>query len=127
MNKKMLVSIIGVVILAVGGYLAYQVFTSRPLSPEQTTSYSYSGLDLKVVYCRPSKRGRVIFGDSKDAVVPNGKYWRLGANGATEITLSKDVTIVGKLLKAGSYRVHSLPKELSWEISFNSELGKWGY
>ncbi len=127
MNKTVLVSIIGIVILAIGGYVAYRVFASRPLSPELTTTYSYGGLDLKVVYCRPSKRKRVIFGDAKDAVVPYGKYWRLGANGATEITLSKDVTILGKLLKAGSYRVYSVPKELSWEISFNSELGKWGY
>ena len=30
-------------------------------------------------------------------------------------------------MKAGSYRMYAVPKELSWEISFNSELGKWGF
>ncbi len=127
MNKILLI-IVGVVILAVSGYIAYRVLSSRKFSPPQITTYSYNGLDLKLVYCRPFKKGRLIFGESKDgALVPNNKYWRLGANEATEITLSKDVSVAGKPLKAGSYRVYAVPKELSWEISFNSELGKWGF
>ncbi|MBI3483216.1 MAG: DUF2911 domain-containing protein, partial [Bacteroidetes bacterium] len=109
-------------------YVAYRVLASRPLSPSQTITYSYHGLDLKLVYCRPFKKARLIFGQSKDgALVPNGKYWRLGANEATEITFSMDINVVGKPLKAGSYRLYAVPKELSWEISFNNELGKWGY
>lgn len=125
--KKFLIGIM-VVTLGIGGYIVYRVVGSRPLSPPKTISYSYKGLDLKVVYCSPSKRGRLIFGDSSAAaLVPYGKYWRLGANEATEITFSKDISIDGKPLKAGSYRMYAVPKELSWEISFNSELGKWGY
>ena len=127
MNKK-LVIISGIAILLIGGYITYRVLDSRHLSPKKTITYSNNGLDLKVVYCSPSKRGRLIFGDSSaKALVPYGKFWRLGANEATEITLSKDVSINGKSLKAGSYRVYAVPKELAWEVSFNSELGKWGY
>ncbi len=37
------------------------------------------------------------------------------------------MSINDKPLKAGSYRVYAVPKESTWEISFNSELGKWGY
>ncbi len=125
--KKLLIGIM-VLVLGIGGYIVYRVQGSRPLSPPRTTAYSYNGLDIKVVYCSPSKRGRLIFGDSSAAaLVPNGKYWRLGANEATEITFSKDISIDGKLLKAGSYRMYAVPRESTWEISFNSELGKWGF
>lgn len=125
---KKLILLFGAVILIIGGYIAYRVMDSKQLSPRQTSNFSYNGLDLKVVYCSPSKRGRVIFGDSASkALVPYGKFWRLGANEATEITFSKDVSINNKLLKAGSYRVYAVPKESTWEVSFNSELGKWGY
>ncbi len=127
MNKKIMI-IVGVVILAIGAYIAYRVLSSRKLSPPQTVTFSYNGLDLKVVYCSPFKKGRLIFGDSiNGSLVPNNKYWRMGANEATEITFSKDVNVAGKPVKAGSYRMYAIPKELSWEISFNSELGKWGY
>ena len=37
-------------------------------------------------------KGRVIFGD----LVPYGKVWRTGANGATTITFADDVTIGGR-------------------------------
>lgn len=125
--KKILVGSL-IAVFAIGGYIAYRVISSKSLSPLQSVSYNYNGLDIKVVYCSPSKRSRLIFGDSlAGALVPNGKYWRLGANDATEITFSKDVRIDGKSLKAGSYRMYAVPNELSWQIAFNSELGKWGY
>lgn len=122
--KKFLIGIIALT-LGIGGYIVYRVKESRPLSPPKKTIYSYHGLDLKVVYCSPSKLGRLIFGDSSAAaLVPYGKYWRLGANEATEITFSKDISIDGKPLKAGGYRLYAVPKESTWEISFNSELGQ---
>lgn len=127
MNKKILIGAV-VMIVAVIGYVAFQVLTSRPLSPSQTITYSNNGLDLKLVYCRPFKKGRLIFGEKNDtALVPNGKYWRLGANEATEITFSKDVNFAGKPAKAGSYRMYAVPNTSSWMVSLNSELGKWGY
>jgi hypothetical protein len=35
----------------------------------------------RLIYSRPTKNGRVIFGD----LLEYGKVWRLGANEATEI------------------------------------------
>ena len=128
MNRKIFIGTISVVIFAVIGYVAFRVLTSRQLSPSKTITFRNNGLDLKLVYCRPFKKGRLIFGEAKDsALVPYGKYWRLGANEATEITFSKDVNFAGKPLKAGSYRMYAVPGVSSWGISFNSELGKWGY
>jgi hypothetical protein len=125
---KKLILLFGGVILVIGAYIIYRVMDSKQLSPKKIHSYSYNGVDFKVVYCSPSKRGRLIFGDTASkALVPFGKFWRLGANEATEMTFSKDVSINDKPLTAGSYRVYAVPKEKTWEISFNSELGKWGY
>src|SRR5678815_3407801 len=44
-------------------------------------------LMARVVYSRPQKNGRVVFGE----LVEYNKVWRLGANEATEIELYKDV------------------------------------
>jgi len=126
MKSKILIGLGGVVI-AIAGYIGYRVLTSRSLSPLATTTYHYNGLDMKVVYCRPYKKGRLIFGEVNDNPVrPFGKYWRLGANDATEITFSKDINFAGQPLKAGSYRMYAVPNANTWQISLNSELGAYG-
>jgi Protein of unknown function (DUF2911) len=68
------------------------------------------------------KRGREIFGK----VVPYGKVWRTGANEATEITTTKNITLNGFLLKAGTYSLFTVPDQDKWTIVVNSELGLWG-
>src|SRR6478609_6735802 len=103
---KTMIIVAIVVIAGIGGYITYGVLTSRPLSPTQAVAHNYQGLDIKLTYCSPFKRERLIFGDSvAEALVPYGKYWRLGANEATEITFSKDITFMGKPVQAGSYRM----------------------
>jgi hypothetical protein len=125
-QKPILIGVIAF-FFAIGGYISYRVLSSRKLSPEQTVTYTYQGLDIKLVYCSPFKRGRVIFGEGKDVLLPYNKYWRMGANEATEITFSKAVNFMGKPLEAGSYRMYAVPGDSVWTISLNSELGKWGY
>lgn len=126
MKKKILIGL-GIVLVAVIGLAAYVALTTRSHSPSKTTEFSYEGLDMKVVYCQPFKKGRLIFGEEKDgALQPYGKYWRLGANEATEITFSKNVNFAGKPVNAGTYRLYAVPGPTSWQVSLNSELGKWG-
>lgn len=61
------------------------------------------------------------FGTSKAAP------WRAGANENTVITLSHDVTINGKELKAGSYGVFLVvAKEGPWTWIFSKNTGSWG-
>ena len=76
----------------------------------------------KVIYSRPQKKGRVIFGELE----PYGKVWRTGANEATEIKIYKDVMIAGKPLKAGTYSLFTIPEKDKWTIIFNSDLDQWG-
>jgi len=76
----------------------------------------------KVIYSRPQKNGRVVFGE----LVEYGKVWRLGANEATEIDLFKDAKIGGNKLKKGKYTVFAIPYQDKWIIIFNKDTDVWG-
>ncbi len=121
MLKKILIGV-GLVILAFILYVIY--LFAFPASPRKEATFSNNGLDIKIFYGQPSKKGRLIFGEEKDkALQPYGKYWRLGANAASEITFSKDITFGGKAVKAGSYRMYAVPGATSFQVGLNSELG----
>jgi hypothetical protein len=77
---------------------------------------------VKVVYSRPMKKGREVFG----GIVSYDKVWRTGANEATEITFYQDVTFGGEPIEAGTYTLFTKPGETSWGIMLNSELDQWG-
>ena len=77
--------------------------------------------EIEVDYNRPSKRGRVIFGN----LVPFGKIWRTGANSGTEISFSTDVSINGENINKGTYSIFSIPNEDSWQIIFYSDTDLW--
>jgi hypothetical protein len=121
MKKKIL---IGLAIL-VGAFVLFVIYANLfPASPPKTASISDRGLDVSVKYSAPFKKGRVIFGEEKDkALQPYGKYWRLGANAATEITFSKNVNFAGKPVNAGTYRMYAIPGAASFQVALNSEAG----
>ncbi len=123
MKKKILIGV-GVVVIVFVLWSVYGLFFAPKKSPTTTASVSDKGLDIKVSYSQPSKRGRLIFGEEKDgALQPYGKYWRLGANAATEITFSKDITFAGQPVNAGSYRMYAVPRPDAFDLILNSELG----
>jgi len=96
-------------------------------SPIDTISFNEHGLNIKMVYCRPYKNGRLIFGKAEDAALqPFGQYWRMGANDATTFEVNKDVTFAGKPLKAGKYSIYAIPGEKAWEIAINKNANHWG-
>lgn len=98
-----------------------EVFKPRP-SPLNIASIRHKGAYLKITYGQPQKRGREIFG----SLVPYGGVWRTGANEATEMTLTHDLTINNILLKAGTYSLFTIPEEKRWTIIINRDLGMWG-
>src|SRR4051812_45041315 len=126
MKKKIFIGL-GAFVIVIVAALAYLALTTKSHSPVETKTFSYNGADIKVVYCRPYKKGRVIFGEDKDgALQPYGKYWRLGANEATEISFNKNVNFGGQPVNAGTYSMYAVPGAGSWQVILNSELGRWG-
>ena len=83
---------------------------------------SVEPLTARVIYSRPQKNGRTIFG----SLIEYGKSWRLGANEATEIEFYKDVIIQQKKVPKGRYVLYAVPFADKWVIKFNSDLNTWG-
>lgn len=76
----------------------------------------------RVIYSRPQKNGRKIFGD----LVKYGSVWRLGANEATEVEFFKDVNIGEHRVKAGRYTMYATIEQDKWEVVFSTDLDVWG-
>jgi hypothetical protein len=91
-------------------------------SPLAITRMRYKDAYCKLTYSQPHKRGREIFGK----LVPYGEVWRLGANEATELSLTKDILINNQSLKAGTYSLFCIPQADKWTFIVNSEPGLWG-
>ena len=77
---------------------------------------------IKVIYSRPSVKGRVVFGD----LIKYGEVWRVGANENTEIKFYKPATINGVAVPAGTYSLFAIPEKDKWTIIINKELDLWG-
>ena len=123
MKKKIFIGI-GVTFLLFVLWAVYGLFFATPVSPPATAVYNEGGLEITVNYSQPSKKGRLIFGEEKEeALQPFGKYWRLGANAATEITFNKDVIFGGEPIKAGTYRMYAIPGANAFKVILNSETG----
>ena len=117
---KKILKIIGVLVLVFVGYFAYMLI--NPVSPKETINYNADFSDFEVVYSRPYKKDRLIFGSEEDgALVPFGKYWRTGANAATTFETSSDILFNGEALSAGKYALFTVPYEDSWTVALSSE------
>jgi hypothetical protein len=77
----------------------------------------------RVLYSRPRKEGRVIFG----GLVEYGKIWRLGANEATEIEFFKHAKVGGKRIPRGRYTLYAIAMPNTWTIIINKETDTWGH
>jgi len=106
------------VLSAIGCQLSGQV----PRSQHGSVNQRVGTTDIAVSYNRPVARGRELFG----VLVRWGRRWHPGADSATTISFSKDVTIDGHALKAGSYTLWTIPEESTpWTMIFNRGTGVW--
>ena len=79
--------------------------------------------EVSISYHRPGVKGREIWG----GLLPYDAVWRAGANEPTLITFNDDVTIDGKKLGTGTYRLVVIPSKTGdWTLIFNSETKNWG-
>ena len=95
---------------------AQTVTTPQP-SPTQIIKQNFGVGAIELNYSRPAVKGRKVMGD----LVPFGKVWRTGANAATTLTFSDDVTIGGKEVKAGKYGLLTIPDAGKWIIIISKD------
>jgi len=78
---------------------------------------------IEIIYSRPVARGRTLFGSQ--GIVPFGQIWMPGADEASTIEFSTDVTINNQPLEAGRYSIWTIPGEDEWTVIFNNEADVW--
>ena len=121
--KKYIQSVLIIALCLVSYSIAQAQEVPNPrVSPTMISATTVDGAYIKVVYGMPFKKQREVFG----GLVPYGEVWRTGANEATEITLTKDVSFNGVDVPAGHYSLLTIPTENEWTIIFNKDLGMWG-
>src|SRR5262249_38021935 len=73
--------------------------------------------EIGVTYSRPVARGRQLFG----ALVPHGQIWTPGADKATAITVSRNISVNGIALSKGSYSMWTIPRPDRWTVILNKK------
>ena len=77
---------------------------------------------IPLLYSRPNAKGRVMLGKQE----PYGQVWRTGANSATTITFTDEVSIEGNKVPAGTYGLFSVPDAKEWTIILSKTSKTWG-
>ena len=91
-------------------------------SPSAKISQQFGLSTVTVDYSRPSAKGRKIFGE----LVPFGQVWRTGANNATQLNFSTEVSIAGQKVPAGNYALYAIPEKDSWTMILSKNTELWG-
>lgn len=82
-----------------------------------TVSQMVGTTEVRVIYRRPVARGRTLFGD--DGVVHWDRVWTPGADSATRVEFTRDVTVNGQPLAAGRYSLWMIPRAAEWTVIFS--------
>jgi hypothetical protein len=93
-----------------------------PPSPRDTARGTIAGAMVAVDYGRPSKRGREIFG----SLITLDSTWRVGANAATQLTMSAPLRIGDSDIPAGTYSLWMIPSIGTSKLMINKQHGQWG-
>jgi len=119
---KWFLIVVGALLLI--GVIGFQVmkWNTKQHSPQDTVSTMADAVQIEVVYSRPFKKDREIFGE----LVPYDEVWRTGANEATTFSTSDDLLVKGQKLPAGKYTLWTKPGTKTWTIIFNEGEYGWG-
>jgi hypothetical protein len=103
--------------------LMLSALLQTPKSQHGSVTQRVGTTNITITYNRPVARGRELFG----TLVRWGRRWHPGADSATTISFSKDVTIEGQALKAGRYTLWTVPEQgpKPWTVIFNRGTGVW--
>jgi len=92
------------------------------ISPAASVKQTIGLTEFQVDYSRPSRRDRELLGE----LIPYGIPWRMGANEATKLHVSKDVLVNGDTLRAGAYALYALPSPILWQVVFYGDTSYIG-
>ncbi|MCA9540233.1 MAG: DUF2911 domain-containing protein [Myxococcales bacterium] len=121
MKLRLLPALAAAALLSAGPVLA-QSLDLPALSPHARVEQTVGVTTIAVDYSSPAIRDRKIFG----GLVPFDTLWRTGANGATTIEFSADVTFAGQAVPAGKYAVFTLPGASKWTVILNKNPNQGG-
>jgi len=96
--------------------------SQRPSPPAQAQCKFSDGQGITVDYSSPRMKGRKIFGD----LVPYGEVWRTGANEATTLLTTANLTAGKTSVPAGNYTIFTIPNQNRWTLIINRKTGEWG-
>lgn len=113
---------IAVICLIFMSSAAYGQIKMPAASPTFELSGTIGLSKVKVVYSRPSAKGRQVFGD----LVPYGEVWRTGANSSTKLSFDQTVILEGNSLEAGDYALYTIPGIDEWTIIISNNTELWG-
>lgn len=121
MMKKIAFGYMCAVLVGLVSVPAAAQFKLPDASPSAKVVQDVGLTTITVEYSSPGVKGRKIWGD----LVPWEQPWRTGANSATKITFSRDVTFGGKPVPAGTYAIITLPAQKGWTVILGKDLTIW--
>jgi hypothetical protein len=120
MKRSLLVAVL---LASLAGARAARADLDLPLpSPHAKISQVVGLTEIAVEYSSPGVKGRKIWGE----LVPYDKLWRAGANQATKVIFSRNVTFAGKPVPAGAYAFFVIPGKDTWTVVLNKKADQGG-
>lgn len=92
------------------------------VSPPSTATAKIGENTITVNYSSPGVKNRPIWG----SLVPYNEIWRTGANEATTVSFTQDVTVMGQPLSKDIYSLFTIPTDKEWTVIFNYNETQWG-
>jgi hypothetical protein len=107
-------------------FILFSLHTNAQLTPPpssaQTIIQGFGLGKITLTYSRPNVKGRKIFGYTE----PYDSVWRTGANWATVIKFTDNVTLEGHNVSAGEYSLFTIPNTTEWTVILNKTVNQWG-
>jgi hypothetical protein len=108
--------------LILASFMAIAQINMPPASPTFEEKGTVGLTEVKVVYSRPSAKGRVVAGN----LIPYNEVWRTGANSPTLISFSTAVKLNGNAVPAGEYALYTQFTEKVATIILSKNTKLWG-
>lgn len=117
---------------AAGTVFAQDGSKPAPKSPPQKVTATVGGASVTLSYSSPRVKGREGHVYTKDGLIAKAggsqyPIWRAGANAATTLETSGDITLGDVHVPAGTYTLFvDITDADNWTLIVNKKTGEWG-